>query len=39
MQPFADFISYLENSSIADNIRENDLLFPVINWCMCSPSA
>jgi hypothetical protein len=28
MQPFAD--SYLENSSIADNIRENDLLFPVI---------
>ena len=30
MQPFADFISYLENSSVADNIRENDLLFPVI---------
>jgi len=30
MQPFADIISYLENSGIADNIRENDLLFPVI---------
>jgi hypothetical protein len=30
MQPFADFISYLENSSLADNIRENDLLFPLI---------
>jgi hypothetical protein len=30
MQPFADIISFLENSSLADNIRENDLLFPVI---------
>jgi hypothetical protein len=30
MQPFADFISYLESSSIADSIRENDLLFPLI---------
>ena len=30
MQPFTDFISFLENSSIADNIRENDLLFPVV---------
>jgi hypothetical protein len=30
MQPFADFISYLESSSIADSIRENDLLFPAI---------
>jgi len=30
MQPFADIISFLENSSIADNIRENELLFPVI---------
>jgi hypothetical protein len=30
MRPFAELISYLENSSIADNIRENDLLFPLI---------
>jgi len=30
MQPFSDLISYLESSSIADNIRENDLLFPLI---------
>lgn len=30
MQPLADVISYLENSGIADTIRENDLLFPVI---------
>ena len=30
MQLFADIVSFLENSSIADNIRENDLLFPVI---------
>jgi hypothetical protein len=30
MQPFTDLISYLENSGVADNIRENDLLFPVI---------
>jgi hypothetical protein len=30
MQLFADVISYLESSSLADSIRENDLLFPVI---------
>lgn len=30
MQPFADVVSYLESSSVADNIRENDLLFPLI---------
>ena len=30
MLPFAALISYLEDSSIADNIRENDLLFPLI---------
>jgi hypothetical protein len=30
MDVVADFIAYLENSSIADNIRENDLLFPLI---------
>jgi hypothetical protein len=30
MQRFAALISYLENSSVADNIRENDLLFPLI---------
>ncbi len=30
MQPFADVISYLESSSVAESIRENDLLFPVI---------
>jgi hypothetical protein len=30
MQLFADIISFLENSSVADSIRENDLLFPVI---------
>jgi len=30
MQPFADLVSYLESSSVADNIRENDLLFPLI---------
>jgi hypothetical protein len=30
MQPLADVISYLEGSSVADSIRENDLLFPVI---------
>jgi hypothetical protein len=30
MPLFADLISYLENSSLADNIRENDLLFPLI---------
>jgi hypothetical protein len=26
----ADLISYLENSTLADNIRENDVLFPLI---------
>jgi hypothetical protein len=30
MQPLADVISYLESSSVADSIRENDLLFPLI---------
>jgi hypothetical protein len=30
MQPFWDFIAYFENSALADNIRENDLLFPLI---------
>jgi hypothetical protein len=30
MSMFADFIAYFENSALADNIRENDLLFPVI---------
>jgi hypothetical protein len=30
MQAALDLISYLENSSLADNIRENDLLFPLI---------
>jgi len=30
MPPFADLISYFENSALADNIRENDLLFPLI---------
>lgn len=30
MPPFADIISYFENSDVADSIRENDLLFPVI---------
>jgi hypothetical protein len=30
MNTFTDFIAYLENSGFADNIRENDLLFPVI---------
>ncbi len=29
LTPF-DLISYLENSSLADNIRENDALFPLI---------
>ena len=27
LQP-QDLISYLEDSALADNIRENDLLFP-----------
>jgi len=30
MRLFADLISYFENSALADNIRENDLLFPLI---------
>jgi hypothetical protein len=30
MKPFADFIGYLEDSGIADNIRENALLCPLI---------
>jgi hypothetical protein len=30
MQVFQDVISYFENSGLADNIRENDVLFPLI---------
>ena len=30
MPLFVDLISYFENSALADNIRENDLLFPLI---------
>ena len=30
MPQFADLISYLETSTLADSIRENDLLFPMI---------
>jgi hypothetical protein len=30
MQPLADLISSLESSGVAESIRENDLLFPVI---------
>src|SRR6516164_8689112 len=30
MPLFTDLISYFENSALADNIRENDLLFPLI---------
>jgi hypothetical protein len=30
MQQFWDFIAYFEDSGLADNIRENDLLFPLI---------
>ena len=30
MQLLHDIISYFENSALADNIRENDLLFPLI---------
>jgi hypothetical protein len=30
MQQFHDFISYFENSALADSIRENDILFPLI---------
>jgi hypothetical protein len=30
MQQLLDFIAYFENSALADNIRENDVLFPLI---------
>jgi hypothetical protein len=30
MQPLLDFISFFEDSALADNIRENDWLFPLI---------
>ena len=30
MHQLLDFISYFENSALADNVRENDLLFPLI---------
>lgn len=30
MQQLHDFIAYFEDSGLADNIRENDLLFPLI---------
>jgi hypothetical protein len=30
MQQLQDFISYVENSTLANNIRENDVLFPLI---------
>jgi hypothetical protein len=30
MPHFADLISYVENSALADHIRENDVLFPLI---------
>ncbi len=30
MQQLQDFISYLENSALADTIRENEVLFPII---------
>jgi uncharacterized membrane protein len=30
MQQLQDIISYFENSGLADNIRENDVLFPLI---------
>ena len=30
MQAFQDFISYFESSGLADNIRENDVLFPLV---------
>jgi hypothetical protein len=30
MLRFADIVAYFENSGLADNIRENDLLFPLI---------
>ena len=30
MLKFWDLVSYFEDSALADNIRENDLLFPLI---------
>jgi hypothetical protein len=30
MNPFSDLVALLENSGLADNVRENDLLFPVV---------
>jgi hypothetical protein len=30
MQQLLDFISYFENSALADSVRENDVLFPLI---------
>ena len=30
LQQLRDFISYFQNSALADNIRENDVLFPLI---------
>ena len=30
MQQFRDLIAYFEDSALADNIRENDVLFPLI---------
>ena len=30
LQQLRDFISYFENSALADNIRENDVMFPLI---------
>jgi hypothetical protein len=30
MNPFSDLIALLENSGLADNVREDDLLFPVV---------
>ena len=32
MLQLQELISYFENSALADNIRENDLLFPLIEW-------
>jgi len=31
MLQLQELISYFENSALADNIRENDLLFPLID--------
>lgn len=30
LQPLRDLIAYLEGSGLADNVRENDLLFPLL---------